>query len=129
MGTRQNRLNEAVLTCTYNICFEQKYENSQTISTENCYFYSSEKSLYIAWACFCHGSIPAIIEMFCRIDLEALGRFELLAWKFTCILYFEMHIYYNVSKIKINTAFFYYNMFRICLPYSNSKQIHYIKRK
>ena len=31
MGTRQNRLNEAVLTCTLNICFEQKYENSHKI--------------------------------------------------------------------------------------------------
>ena len=29
MGTRKNRLNEAVLTCTHNICFEQKYENSE----------------------------------------------------------------------------------------------------
>ena len=52
MGTRWNRLNEAVLTCTHNLCFEQKHENSQTISTENCHFYSGEKSLYIAWACF-----------------------------------------------------------------------------
>ena len=41
-----------VLTCTHNICFEQKYENSQRISTENFHFYSSEKSLYIACACF-----------------------------------------------------------------------------
>ena len=24
MGTRKNRLNEAVLTCTHNLCFEQK---------------------------------------------------------------------------------------------------------
>ena len=32
--------------------FEQKYENSQKISTENCHFYSREKSLYIVWACF-----------------------------------------------------------------------------
>ena len=45
-------LNEAVLTCTHNICLEQKYENSQTISTENCHFYSRKKSLYIAWTCF-----------------------------------------------------------------------------
>ena len=30
MGTRSNRLIfEAVLTCTHNICFEQKDENSQ----------------------------------------------------------------------------------------------------
>ena len=38
--------------CTHNLCFEQKYENSQTVSTENCHFYSREISLYIAWACF-----------------------------------------------------------------------------
>ena len=26
VGTRYDRLNEAVLTCTHNQCFEQKYE-------------------------------------------------------------------------------------------------------
>ena len=30
----------AVLTCTHNLCFEQKYENSQ------------KKLLYLVWACF-----------------------------------------------------------------------------
>ena len=39
-------------SCTHNLCFEQKYENNQNISTENCHFYSREKSLYVAWACF-----------------------------------------------------------------------------
>ena len=48
-------LTEAVLMCTHNICFEQKYENSKKISTENCHFYSREKSLYIVWACFRNG--------------------------------------------------------------------------
>ena len=38
--------------CTHNLCFEQKYENSQNISTEICHFYSREISLYIAWECF-----------------------------------------------------------------------------
>ena len=38
--------------CTHNLCFEQKYENSLKNSTENCHFYSREKSLYITWACF-----------------------------------------------------------------------------
>ena len=38
--------------CTHNLCFEQNYENSQIVSTENSHFYSSEISLYIAWACF-----------------------------------------------------------------------------
>ena len=45
-------LTEAVLTNTHNLCFEQKYENSQNIPIENCHFYSREKSLYITWASF-----------------------------------------------------------------------------
>ena len=28
MGTRKNRLSEAVLSITHNLCFEQKYENN-----------------------------------------------------------------------------------------------------
>ena len=49
MGTRLNRLRAKTkivgtrLTCTHNLCFEQKYENNQKISTENCHFYSCEK--------------------------------------------------------------------------------------
>ena len=43
VGTRYNHLTEVVLTCTHNLCFEQKYENNQKISTENCHFYSCEK--------------------------------------------------------------------------------------
>ena len=27
----------------HNLCFEQKYENKQKISTEHCHFYSREK--------------------------------------------------------------------------------------
>ena len=45
-------LNEAVLTCTHNICFGQKYENSITNSTENCHFYSREKN-----SCILHGRV------------------------------------------------------------------------
>ena len=30
VGTRQNRLGKAVLTSTYKLCFEQKYENDQS---------------------------------------------------------------------------------------------------
>ena len=41
--------------CTHNLCFERKYENSQKNSTENFHFYCSEKSLYVAWACFRNG--------------------------------------------------------------------------
>ena len=45
-------MSEAVLTCTHNLCFKQKYGKNQKSSTENCHFHSREKSLYIAWACF-----------------------------------------------------------------------------
>ena len=42
-----------VLTCNHNICFKQKYKKKNPKnSTENFHFYSREKSLYIAWACF-----------------------------------------------------------------------------
>ena len=30
-------LNEAVLTCTHNLCFEQKFEKFENVSTENCH--------------------------------------------------------------------------------------------
>ena len=40
--------------CGYSLdlCFEQKYEKSKNNSNENCHFYTREKSLYVAWACF-----------------------------------------------------------------------------
>ena len=34
MGTRKNRLDEAVLTSTHNLCFEQKYEKYQHFLSE-----------------------------------------------------------------------------------------------
>ena len=38
------------LTCTHNLCFEQKFENSQKNSTEMVIF-TAMISLYIAWEC------------------------------------------------------------------------------
>ena len=49
----------AVLMCTHNLCFEQKYEKSKKKSNENCHLYSREKSLYVAWACFRNGHAAA----------------------------------------------------------------------
>ena len=48
------RTMEAVLTCTHNLCFEQKYENNKRNSTEIFHFYSHEKLLYFAGGCFCN---------------------------------------------------------------------------
>ena len=47
MGTHYNRLTDANLTCTHKLCLEQKYENSQNNSTENCHFYSCEKMAHM----------------------------------------------------------------------------------
>ena len=49
-----------VLVRTHNICFEQKYENCQNISSENCHFYSRKKSLYVAWACFRNEAVQPV---------------------------------------------------------------------
>ena len=37
--------------CTHDLCFEQKKEKYPNFSSENYYFYSCEKSQYIARAC------------------------------------------------------------------------------
>ena len=47
MGTRLNRLGEAVLTSTHNLCFEQKYENYQNFSPENFHFLVVKISVYL----------------------------------------------------------------------------------
>ena len=47
MGTRENRLEEAVLTSTHNLCFEQKYEKHQTLLSENFQFLLVKFSIYL----------------------------------------------------------------------------------
>ena len=44
-GTGENDI--AVLTCTHNQCFEQKYQNFQNISDDIFIFFLLKKSLYI----------------------------------------------------------------------------------
>ena len=51
MGTRHNRLTEAVLTCTHNLSFEQKYENSKKKSAENCHLTAVKNR------CMLHGHV------------------------------------------------------------------------
>ena len=52
MGTRYNRLGEAVLTCNYNLCFEQSKKNINNFYLKILIFYNLKKSLYIIWARF-----------------------------------------------------------------------------
>ena len=47
MGTRSNRLSEAVLTSTHNLCFEQKYEKYLSFLCENFQFLEVKFSIYL----------------------------------------------------------------------------------
>ena len=53
MGTCKNRLAEAVLTSTHNLCFGAKIrKNLKEKFTENFQFLQFQKNLYMAWASF-----------------------------------------------------------------------------
>ena len=47
MGTRYNRLVEAVLTSTHNLYFGQKYEKCQNVLSENFHFLGVKFSVYL----------------------------------------------------------------------------------
>ena len=47
MGTRLNRLIEAVLTSTHNLCFEQKHEKYEFFLTKNVQFLEVKFSIYL----------------------------------------------------------------------------------
>ena len=47
MGTRKNRLAEAVLTGTHSLCFEQKYEKYQNFLSEKFHFSVVKFSVYL----------------------------------------------------------------------------------
>ena len=62
-----------VRTCTHNICFAQKYMKimynmKKKKTTENCHFYSREKSLYIACACFRKVNTQPSVKITNRLD-------------------------------------------------------------
>ena len=53
MGTRKNLLGEAVLTSTYNLCFEQKYKKISDFLSENFQlFFVVKFSIYLNWRVF-----------------------------------------------------------------------------
>ena len=47
MGTRSNRLGEAVLTSTHNLCFVQKYEKYLSFLSEKFQFLEIKFSIYL----------------------------------------------------------------------------------
>ena len=61
MGTRSNRLGEAVLTSTHNIYFEQKYEKYQYFLSANFQFLVVKFSIYFDKRVFVMGFIYSLI--------------------------------------------------------------------
>ena len=47
MGTRYNRFDEAVLTSTHNLCFEQKHEKYKNFLSENFHVLVVKFSVYL----------------------------------------------------------------------------------
>ena len=58
MGTRLNRLDEAVLTSTHNLCFEQKYEKYQISFSENFHVLVVKFSIYLNRHVFVMHKLP-----------------------------------------------------------------------
>ena len=58
MGTREKRLAEAVLTSTYNLYFEQKYEKYQIFLSENFQFLVVKFSIYLNRCVFVMQGVP-----------------------------------------------------------------------
>ena len=56
------RLTEAVLTCTHNLCFEQK-KNITIIHLKNYHSYSREKSQHSAYACMSNVQSSVKLDM------------------------------------------------------------------
>ena len=57
------RRTASILTCTTIYVLSKNMKIVKKKSTENCNFYSREKSLYIAWACFRNASDEVFIVM------------------------------------------------------------------
>ena len=58
MGTRKNRLTKAVLTCTHNICFEQKHEKKKKNQMKIVIFTAVKNR------CILHGRVFVMTDLF-----------------------------------------------------------------
>ena len=104
MGT----LTEAVLTCTHDLCFEQKYEKSQTNSNEKCHFYTREKSLYVAWACFSN-----VISM-CSCNTRCMLRNRFVYFWIRIICNKNLFYMYVDNDCEINVTDLF-ELFLVCI--------------
>ena len=75
MGTRSNRLREAVPTCTHNLCFEQKYENSQKIQSKIVIFTAVKNR------CMFHGHVFVM-----RSHIDTISQASKLVRRYSCLM-------------------------------------------
>ena len=83
MGTRLNRLAEAVLTSTHNLCIEQKYEKYQNFYLKIFIFFFMVKfSIYLnrrVFVMFCFIAIYITLTRLCesvQYDLSTIATFS-----------------------------------------------------
>ena len=114
MGTRWNRLLEAVLTSTHNLCSEQKHENYQNFLSENFHFLVLKVSVYLNRHVFVMQlyELPLIGPHLERLSLDAVPtsthnlcleqKYEtyqiFLNWKLSFFgdkIFSIFHIYFN----------------------------------
>ena len=73
MGTRQNRLGEAVLTCTHNLCFE---ENTKHFILKIFIFYNFKN------LCILHGHVFMMITISEKCQFNCIwDKFNLLNYR------------------------------------------------
>ena len=82
MGTHSNRLGEAVLTSTHNLCFEQKYENYQNFSSENFHILVVKISAYLNRHVFVMVDLD---PLFVSLNVFPL-LFDRISWKLLQIM-------------------------------------------
>ena len=66
MGTRKNRLAEAVLTSTHNLCFEQKHEKYQNFYLQVVIFSVAKFAIYLNRRVFVMQSIAPVNRAYSR---------------------------------------------------------------
>ena len=74
MGTRYNRLVEAVLTSTHNLCFERKYEKYQSFLSENFQYLKMKFSIYLNRRVFVMTKEPENINYTCPFEISLSVR-------------------------------------------------------
>ena len=100
MGTRQNRLAEAVPTSTHNLCFEQRHEKYQSFLSENFQFLEVNLSIYLnrhVFVMFGGGGVGADVAIWGYCHLQVLFFFYVIFRSLS-----KMTIYiWNLSKFSV----------------------------